>query len=210
MGRYRKIDPRIWNDEKFRLLGDDGQLVFFFLLTHPNQTALGAMRATMEGLAVEKGWLLKRFEKPFKRILTHGMAVYDEAAACIWLPKFVKYNCPESPNSIRGWTGALDFIPECALRRRAIVQAGHAVRLQTDKKGEFKKAFAEAFPEEYCEAFMEALQQGQPVALPKAQRQPTGKAGGNREQRAESSDYPESFQGGDLATGPKSATGLPS
>ena len=30
MGRYRKIDPRIWNDEKFSLLSDKAKLLFLF------------------------------------------------------------------------------------------------------------------------------------------------------------------------------------
>lgn len=208
MGRYRKIDPRIWNDEKFRLLGDDGQLIFLFLLTHPSQTALGAMRATMEGLAIEKRWTVKRFQGPFEKILQCGMAVYDEDVACIWLPKFVRYNEPESPNVVSGWLKALNFIPECALRRRAIVQAGHAVRSLEDKRGAFKEAFAKAFPEEYAEAFMQGLQQASVKVLGKEPRQGSGKTLGNREQRAENRDIPEISQEGNLATGPKSATGL--
>jgi hypothetical protein len=42
MGRYRKIDTRIWNDAKFRELSERGQLEFLFGLTHPNMTMLGA------------------------------------------------------------------------------------------------------------------------------------------------------------------------
>jgi hypothetical protein len=57
MARYRKIDPRIWNDQKFRELSDDAKIVFFLLLTHPHMTALGAMRATVAGLAAELGWV---------------------------------------------------------------------------------------------------------------------------------------------------------
>ena len=53
MGRYRKIDPRIWNDEAFRALSDRGKLVFLFILTHPHMTSLGAMRASTLGLAAE-------------------------------------------------------------------------------------------------------------------------------------------------------------
>ena len=31
--RYRKIDPRIWNDEKFRQFSDRAKLAFLFVLT---------------------------------------------------------------------------------------------------------------------------------------------------------------------------------
>ncbi len=44
MGRYRKVETRIWNDATFRSLSDDGKLLFLFVLTHPSQTSLGAMR----------------------------------------------------------------------------------------------------------------------------------------------------------------------
>ncbi len=53
MARYRKVDPKIWNDEKFRALSDDGKLAFFMLLTHPHMTAVGAMRAMPSGMASE-------------------------------------------------------------------------------------------------------------------------------------------------------------
>src|SRR4030095_519357 len=65
MARYRKIDPRIWNDEKFRELTDDGRLVFLFILTHPHLTNLGAMRANIPGLAYEIGWDVERLSKAF-------------------------------------------------------------------------------------------------------------------------------------------------
>ena len=73
MAKYRKVDPRIWNDAKFRDLSDNGKLVFFFLLTHPNMTSLGAMRHTIPGLAAELGWDVevfgKAFQEPFERVL---------------------------------------------------------------------------------------------------------------------------------------------
>ena len=53
MAIYRKIDTRIWNDAKFNALSPNGKLAFLFILTNPNMTALGAMRATIEGLSAE-------------------------------------------------------------------------------------------------------------------------------------------------------------
>ena len=50
MARYRKISPCIWNDAKVRGLSDKGKLTLFLLLTHPNMTSLGALRANLPGL----------------------------------------------------------------------------------------------------------------------------------------------------------------
>jgi hypothetical protein len=53
MARYRKIDPRIYNDAKFKALSERGKLLFFTIPTHPHMTALGAMRAAEAGLCQE-------------------------------------------------------------------------------------------------------------------------------------------------------------
>jgi hypothetical protein len=113
MAKYRKVDPRIWNDAKFRDLSDSGKLVFFFLLTHPNMTSLGAMRHTIPGMAAELGWENEGFREPFMEVLSKGLAKHDERASFVWLPKFIKYNPPENPNVVKAWDSALDLLPEC-------------------------------------------------------------------------------------------------
>jgi hypothetical protein len=142
MSRYRKVDPRIWNDAKFRALNNHGKLLFFMLLTHPGMTALGAMRATPSGLAEELGWEVEAFRKAFGDVLSKGMAEHDAKACLIALPKFIRYNQPESPNVIKAWVGALDLLPECDLKTEIVQRAKAIVGEMTEG---FGKAFAEAF-----------------------------------------------------------------
>ncbi len=143
MARYRKIDPRVWNDEKFRGLSDQGKLVFFMLLTHPNMTALGAMRATVAGLAEELGWATEAFRDAFQEGLAKGMAEHDPKACLVALPNFLKYNPPESPNVVKAWLAAVDLLPECALKTRVIAGARAFAEGLT-------KGFAEALPEVFA------------------------------------------------------------
>jgi len=139
MKRYRKVSTIIWNDEKFRNFSDKGQIVFLFLMTHPHMTNLGAMRATLEGLAKEYGkWPLKAFAEAFREPLRKGMVEYDEKASFVGLPNFLRHNPPESPNVIRSWGKCWDDIPECLLK----VQLAKRV-----------KAFAEGLTEGFREAF---------------------------------------------------------
>lgn len=147
MARYRKIDPRIWNDEKFRGMSDNGKLAFLFLLTHPHMTALGAMRATVAGLAEELGWDTESFREAFAEGLRKGMTEHDPKACLISLPNFIRYNSPESPNVVKAWVSALDLLPECLLKNRTITRA---------------KAFAEALPEAFAKALPEAFAKGMP------------------------------------------------
>jgi uncharacterized phage protein (TIGR02220 family) len=147
VSRYRKIDPRIWNDEKFRTLSNDGKLVFLFLLSHPHMTALGAMRASIAGLASELQWPTKAFGEAFREALSKGMCKHDSEASFIWLPKFLKYNGPESPNVVKSWSQSADLLPECEMKNE-LLQA--------------VKAFVEALPEAFRKALPEAFAKSMP------------------------------------------------
>jgi len=162
MGRYRKIDVRIWNDEAFASLSDDGKLAFLFVLTHPNMTPLGAMRATIEGLAAELRWTPERLRKAFREGFHEGFSgpsrkpllELSERHCFVGIPGFLRYNQPASPNVVRSWPAWLDLIPECELKDRLLQR----LKDFTKALGEaFMKAFREALPEAFPEAFAKAL-----------------------------------------------------
>lgn len=138
MSHYRKIDVRIWNDEKFNSLTPTGKLAFFMLLTHPMMTALGAMRGTPEGLACEIGMDPEPFKEGFRELLLKGLAEHDAEGRLIALPNFLKYNPPANPNAVKAWVKALEFLPECALRT-LVIQRGAAAAKQ------FKEPLPEPF-----------------------------------------------------------------
>jgi hypothetical protein len=142
MARYRKIDVRIWNDAKFCSLSERGKLAFFFLLTHPHLTMVGAMRASIPGLAAEVGMDLEVFQKAFREISAKSMAALDENTCFLWLPNFLKYNRPESPNVVRAWPQALELLPECEMKSALC----GALRSMTEGLSiSFREAYAEVF-----------------------------------------------------------------
>lgn len=145
MAKYRKIDPRIWNDAKFGHLSDRGKLLFMFLLTHPHMTSLGAMRANAPGLAAELEWSEKAFREAFHEVCSKGMAKHDEKASFVWLPNFIRYNPPESPNVLKAWAGAADMIPECPMKNDVL----HGVK---DLAEGMSKAFSKGLPEAFAKA----------------------------------------------------------
>lgn len=122
MARYRKVDTRIWNDAKFARLGY-ARLAFLFLLTHPHQTSIGAMRATVGGLADEIGWSREAFAGALGALERADMLRVDPLAHLVWLPNFLKYNGPENPNVAKGFATAFASLPESPLR----AQVGQAV-----------------------------------------------------------------------------------
>lgn len=145
MSRYRKIDTRIWNDKKFNELSDDGKFVLFLFLSHPHLTPLGAMRATIAGLASELRWDIDRFKKSLDECAAKNIVIYDDKAAFFRLCNFIKYNQPESPNVVRSWDQYLDYLPECGLKDDLIEGVESYITNRTD-------AFKEALPEVFVKA----------------------------------------------------------
>jgi hypothetical protein len=180
MPRYRKVDPRIWNDEKFCALSDDGKLAFLCVLTHPHLTAIGAMRTTLDGLAAELGWPPKRLRTALAPALTGGsMIEVNERASYIGLPHFLKYNEPEAPNSVKAWRNAFDLIPECA-EKRALVRR---CRAYLDTKS---PAFRDAMPVGIAEASAEPSPMTETTQEPKLTLEPEApsRASGNGDEVA--------------------------
>lgn len=152
MARYRKVATRIWNDEAFMALSDDGQLAFLFILTHPQMTSLGAMRATVPGLAAEKRWPVAKFRRAVDECIDLGMVEFDERASFLSMPQFLKHNQPESANVVKSWPSILDLLPECDSRRRTIERVadlveGLPVGLKVGLSEAFRKAFAIPYPD---------------------------------------------------------------
>lgn len=147
MARYRKIDPRIWNDAKFMRIGPMGQMLFLYVLTHPNMTMLGMLRSTKEAIAFERGWDLLAFNQVFDLALTLGLIEYD-TVGLIACPNFLKYNEPESITVVKSWGKIQDFLPECDLYFKYLKRA----KEYCQKRG---KAFENAFNEAFAEAKFE-------------------------------------------------------
>ena len=143
MAHYRKIDTRIWNDEKFNSLSPNGQLAFFFILTHPNLTSLGAMRGTRIGLSAE---LPKVFPKAFDEVFDKGFVKDNPKANFILIPNFLKYNKPENPNVITNWGKCFDLLPECDLKDQLLIRVKDSIK---DYGKAFQKAFVKAFGKGY-------------------------------------------------------------
>lgn len=162
MGRYRKIDPKIWNDAKFIALSNDAQRLFLFVLTHPLMTGIGAFRTTMGGMADELRLDPKGFPELFRELLGKGLVKYDEKACLIFAPNFLKYNEPENPNVVQGWLKTLEYLPECPLLIEVLggairaaekfsnkINAQETIMVLETLSERLCKEFGEPFPEHF-------------------------------------------------------------
>ena len=142
MAKYRKIDTRIWNDRKFNSLSDDAKYLFIYILAHQNLTSIGAVRTSLAGLSGELCWELDRTKNAFAEITNLKLVQFDDKSFLLWLPNFLKYNKPESPNVVRSWAQSLDYLPECDLKDELISKIFLFV-------SSMSKSYVEALPQAF-------------------------------------------------------------
>jgi hypothetical protein len=159
----------MWNDEKFRKFPDDGKLGFVFLLTHPSMTSVGAMRATLPGLAAELRWSPRRLERALAPALEAGMVEVNREAAFIALPTFLRHNPPENPNVARAWAAALETLPECPEKQALVARCRTALR---------KESFRRPFEEALAEPFGKGSRKPEPEPEPQPEQEPEEAGGG--------------------------------
>jgi len=190
-GRYRKVEVKMWGDEKFRRLTPMppcGQGLWLYLITGPHTGPIpGLFRAGRAALAEELGWDIEGFNKAFGEAYSVGMVKADFQSRVVWVPKAITHNRPESPNVVRSWGTEFNMIPECGLKSEAL---------------DHLRAFVCGLGEGFAKAFNETF--GKP--LPKA----SGKAMPNQEQEQQQEQDQEeeeptvvglSSASGDAATG---------
>ena len=169
MSRYRKVEVKTWVDAKFRSLSKlppSGQSLWLYLMTGPHTGPIpGLFQAGRAGMAESLRWSPEAFGEAFAEVLGEGMAEADFEAQLVWLPKALRHNKPESPNVVRGWRDAVDLLPECALKRRALA----AIREHLKTLGSpYVAAFDEVVPAECYSTPLKPSGKASPKASRKA------------------------------------------
>jgi hypothetical protein len=148
MARYRRIDIRIWGDEKFRELSQphpNGQSLFFYLLTGPHTGPVPGLANVGEaGLAEALGWPLPAFRKAMQELIDLDLVRFDRKARLLWIRNAIHYNPPASANVVRSWRATWDEAPECDLKKAVCAVLRQAICGMGEG---FARAFQEAFGE---------------------------------------------------------------
>ena len=174
MKRYHKVTSRLWCDPRVSRLSDAGQLLFLFILTNPLQTSLGAFRQTREGLAAEKHWSMAKLNRELDQLIDAGLVECDDEGFYLGVPDFFADNLPESPNVVKAWRSALEFIPDSTMKARQLLRAAAAVRTHLPKFadavdaviGDARLQEGSRLAEGLREGSVEGLREGLSEALP--------------------------------------------
>ncbi|MEM3453476.1 MAG: hypothetical protein QW835_07640 [Candidatus Hadarchaeum sp.] len=149
MARYRKIEVSIHNEEWFQGLSDMAKLLWFTLYTHPQLTSMGAMRATIPGLAAELGWTVIKFRKALDELIRLDVVRISPDAPFLCFPHFLNLEPPDSPNMVKSWKKFRDLFPDCELKSWYFRQVSA-----------FLEGLGEAFVEPFRQEFPEGFQEG--------------------------------------------------
>jgi hypothetical protein len=121
MARYRKIDPRIWNDEKFMTFDPLEKLVWFALLTHPLMTPMGAgviYPGVLDDILGNTAEWCFRCHHPctqhtaetYLETFRERSLIYRDHGLII-VKNYLLYNLPDNQNQLLSWIGACKELP---------------------------------------------------------------------------------------------------
>lgn len=115
--RFRKIDPRIWTDEKFRQLTGEQQRIALYILT-AQSNRIGLFSFSPGKACEDLGTLPPTFLKGLLKVCQTLNWEWDAKARVLYLPTWWRYNHPENVNNVIGNLKDLDDLPETSLLER--------------------------------------------------------------------------------------------
>lgn len=110
--KYRRVNPQVWNDEKFLALSNDAKLVWTYLLTCPEANSIGLYNVNLGEVAKKLHFKLETIMTMISDFGELGMAFFDEPISLIWLPKWIFHDPPDGTNQLKGYIATVqDALP---------------------------------------------------------------------------------------------------
>ena len=112
MSHYRKIDTKIWDDEKFRKLSNEGKFFFIYLLTSPHSTAWGAYVLDDLYIRADLGLSTKRINSCWAEVVKNGLVLRCEQTRLVCFPNWYSYNPPVNEKSAWACIRGIQALPK--------------------------------------------------------------------------------------------------
>jgi len=113
--KFRKIDPRIWNDERFCGLTATEKLVALYLLASPQVNRIGIFAFSPAMGAESTGIPHKEFERVLGRVCHTLKWHFDKASKVMYFPTWWKYNPCNSDTTMKGFLEDIHDVPQSVL-----------------------------------------------------------------------------------------------
>ena len=113
--RYSKVFVKIWHSKDFRMLSEEGKMLFLYLLTSPHRNMGGLYYLPLPYLCFDVGLDKERVSKAFEELTDKDMALYDYNTQVVLIKKWFCYNPIENENQAKGLNKQLAEIPKSKL-----------------------------------------------------------------------------------------------
>lgn len=112
---YRKVEPRMWDDERFATLTKDGKLTWLCVLTGPHTTSLpGLLVCGLATLSESMRDDIDTVSKAVRELSAAGMLRFNATVRVVQVPNAPKYNPCPNPKVLKGWLSVWKSVPDCA------------------------------------------------------------------------------------------------
>lgn len=168
MARYRRIDPRMWGDERFQALSrakPNAQTLWIYILTGPHTTSLpGLWHVGERALSESLQWPLRALRRCLDATLFQNLLRIDKLHNVLYVKNVLNYDPPASPNVVIYWGKLYDEIPECELKSCFHYDFQNYLYASTAEG--YRKAFAKAFGKPSSKASAKTMAIPVPLPLP--------------------------------------------
>ena len=113
--KYRKIDPRVWYDEKFRTLESNDKLLAMYLLTCSQGNRIGIFHLSLALTAEQTGYPYDTLTMGISRVTNTLSWLFDMANSVLFFPTWWKYNGACGPKTMLGNMQDLHDVPQSQL-----------------------------------------------------------------------------------------------
>lgn len=120
--KYRKIDPRIWSDEKFKNLSPEGKLLAVYCLTCSQCNRIGYFHLSLAMASEAIGGYAKGMAYPSEKFISFAEGVFkalnwrfDKGSSVLFFPTWWKYNGDCGPKAMDGNMKDLHDVPQSVL-----------------------------------------------------------------------------------------------
>lgn len=125
---YRKIDPRMWDDERFATLSQPTKLVWLLILTGPHTTPLpGLSNVGVAALAESSRYDGDTVSRGLVELSRAGMVEFNPTCRVLRVPNAPKYNPCSNPKVLKGWFSLFKSVPDCAEKFRHLASLRAAI-----------------------------------------------------------------------------------
>ena len=125
---YRTVDPRVWNDDRFLGLSDNGRLLFLALLTGPyTQRFPGLVLGGAGTLSDLMRWGVEETVSALGELSDSGMVEVDAKHLLIRLPNAPRYQRPDNPKHLAGWVPGWLSLPESKLKYKQALEVKRVI-----------------------------------------------------------------------------------